>query len=513
MAVGDFNGDGNSDLALGNPANSVDRSEVDVLLGDGTGGFGAASVFSSGGGCPTSIAVGDFNGDGISDLAVANYYGGVSILLGDGHGGFSAPTTYSSGGSGLESVVVGDFNGDGISDLAVANALSGTVGVLLGNGDGTFSAPITFSSGGSFPSALCVGDFNGDGKSDLAVANGNSNTVGVLLGDGNGSFDAVRTFPSGGIGACGLVVGDFNGDGKSDLAVANNTSATVGVLLGYGNGSFVAGGMFSSGDGNPYSMAVGDFNGDGRSDLAVADGSSNTVSVLLNIPVPAAPTMTASVGTVTENSDGTWAWSYTPADDAEQPSTVTITADDGEPNGISSITFGLAVNNLPPTLTVDQPSVTAGEGQTASNTGTWSDGPADQSNVTLTASVGDVTKNDDGTWAWSYTPADDAGQPSTVTITADDGEPSNHASSITFGLTVNNLPPTLTVDQPVVTTGAGNDIGHGDVERRAGRPGKRDADGLGGHGHQEQRRHVELVVHDGGHLQPAIDGNDHGGRR
>ena len=118
----------------------------------------------------------------------------------------------------------------------------------------------------------------------------------------------------------------------------------------------------------------------------------------------------------------------------------------------SSVSFGLTVNNLPPVLTVSQPSVTVAAGQAATNSGTWFDVPADQPNVTLMASVGTATKNGDGTWYWSYTPADDTGQPSMVTITADDGETANSTSSISFGLTVNNLPLIVT---PADWTAAG----------------------------------------------------------
>ena len=136
-------------------------------------------------------------------------------------------------GSNPTSAAVGDFNGDGKLDLAVANAGSKNVSVLLGNGDGTFKAPVNFGAPG--PQSVAVGDFNGDGKLDLAVANyggyGNVASVSVLFGNGNGTFQPAVEYISAGSNPSSLAVADFNGDGRFDMTVADPSSSTVAVLL------------------------------------------------------------------------------------------------------------------------------------------------------------------------------------------------------------------------------------------------------------------------------------------
>ncbi len=284
VTVGDFNGDGKSDLAVAN----YNSNNVSVLLGTGTGSFGAATNFTVGNG-PASVTVGDFNGDGKSDLATANLNSNnVSVLLGTGTGSFGTATNFSVGIN-PRSVTVGDFNGDGKSDLAVANRYGNNVSVLLGTGTGSFGTATNFTVG-SYPWSVTVGDFNGDGKSDLAVANIVSSNVSVLLGTGTGSFGAATNFTVGS-SPYSVAVGDFNGDGKSDLATANFNS-NVSVLLGTGTGSFGAATNFTVGNG-PISVRVGDFNGDGKSDLATTNGSGYNVSVILNTT----PKITIAPGT------------------------------------------------------------------------------------------------------------------------------------------------------------------------------------------------------------------------
>jgi hypothetical protein len=276
LAVGDFNGDGNPDLAV------VDENNADVvmLLGDGTGSFSRVSSTPGVSSGPSFVAAGDFNADGDLDLAVGGS-NGVTILLGNGDGTFYSQISLSAGTS-PRAAAVGDFNGDGNLDLAVANGTSpSTVTILLGDGTGNFtqkSAPVA----GSYPGSVEAADLNGDGKLDLAVANAGDSTVTILLGKGDGTFNPVATaFPTGSYPAA-LAVGDFNADGKLDLAVVNEIDNTVSILLGDGAGNFATALTRATGS-SPDSLAVGSFNAGDKLDLAVAN-QAGSVSVLLQTP-------------------------------------------------------------------------------------------------------------------------------------------------------------------------------------------------------------------------------------
>ncbi len=277
VAVGDLTGNGKADLIVANGNRGLGKT-VSVLLGNGNGTFQTQQTFAAGND-PQSVAVGDVNGDGIPDIAVADLTSNtVSVLLGNGNGTFQAPQSFATGDEPFP-LALADVNGDSKPDIVVANEGDNTVSVLLGNGNGTFQTQQTFATS-AMPEAVAVGDVNGDGKPDLLVANYGGKTVSLLLGNGNGTFQTQQTFAAG-TQPRSVALADVNGDGIPDLVVANHGFSVASVLLGNGNGTFQAQQTFAAGN-EPLSVAVGDVNGDGRPDFIVANYGSNTVSVFLN---------------------------------------------------------------------------------------------------------------------------------------------------------------------------------------------------------------------------------------
>lgn len=291
LVIDDFNRDGKKDVVIAMGRNGLLPQDLLVFKGNGDGTFQSA-VLSDTTVSPTCIVSADFNRDGNPDLFVCGN-GDSILMLGNGDGTFTAlqPLKTSAGVSGAMGAVVGDFNGDGIPDVAVNN-LTDDVGVLLGNGDGTFRTVETYSTAYRYGTAIAIADMNRDGKPDLVATYSDSNALLVLTGKGDGTFQPGPFFYAG-KSPSRVIAGDFDQDGLPDIAVADYGSNEIYLMMG------------STGDGFTYfahepvstpltDIVAADLNGDQGSDLVATGGN---MYVLLNemglrmslTPSPSAP--------------------------------------------------------------------------------------------------------------------------------------------------------------------------------------------------------------------------------
>jgi hypothetical protein len=204
---------------------------VSILIGRGDGTFKSARNFDAGVN-PVGLSDGDFNHDGNLDLAVPNNNPpfGISILLGNGDGSFQTPVLYSLVGINARGPAVNDFNGDGDLDLGVATyQFPSGVSVLLGNGNGTFQPAVDYPAGEN-PNAVVAGELIGDSSLDLITANIGGNTVSILRNRGDGTFSPRIDVNTGHLPAS-LAVADLNQDGRPDIAVTDSADNAVSVLL------------------------------------------------------------------------------------------------------------------------------------------------------------------------------------------------------------------------------------------------------------------------------------------
>ena len=318
VAIGDLDGDGKPDLIVANyGSNTLSVYRNTSLSGSiGTSSYAAKVDFTNGTN-PTSVAIGDVDGDGKPDLAVVNYNSNtVSVLRNTSTSGsvdvgsFAHKVDFATG-TNPASVAIGDVDGDGKLELSIVNASSNTVSVLrntssFGSIDaGSFVAKVDFITG-TTPLSIALGDLDGDGKLDLAVANYGSNTVSVIRNTSSsgiidiGSFAVKVDFATGSF-PYSVAVGDLDGDSKPDLVLANTGLNTVSVIRNTStSGSIVAGSFsakvdFTTGT-TPYSVAMGDLDGNGKPDLVVANFNSASVSVFRN---------TSTIGSITSGSFAT----------------------------------------------------------------------------------------------------------------------------------------------------------------------------------------------------------------
>ena len=303
LACGDFDRDGNPDLAVG----SDGSDDITILLGNGRGGFRQAGPPVAAGPSPAEIVVADFNKDGLLDLAIANHgVSRVTVLLGDGRGGFRpAPGSPLSVRSlpHPHTIDACDADGDGNLDLIIDSFQENGLTLLQGDGRGGFRAPGTPIAVGRKPYRnLRARDFDGDGRCDIVVPSMTERGIVLLSGDGHGAFrgSANPVFP-GGPSPFVVEYGDVNGDGKFDLVVTNYSGHisdpsgdALTFLLGDGGGGFRLGPKIATGHG-PFDVAAADIDHDGYADAVTSNYGSKDLTVAFGARDGLSPSRVATV--------------------------------------------------------------------------------------------------------------------------------------------------------------------------------------------------------------------------
>lgn len=294
VAFGNLTGGKNSDLVVtnfcGSDAACGKNGTVSVMTASESG-YRLASTYSLGAG-PVAVALVDVDSDKNLDMVALNRNDKtISILLGLGGGSFQQQFTLPLAEAPV-AFAVGDFNHDGKTDLAVLGdcgsakcSQPGILEILYGAGDGSFRSGVAYPVDYS-PTAIAVGDLNKDKNLDIVISNScgksatckTSGTATVFLGDASGKFTAGKDVALGN-SPSSVALGDLSGRGVLDLLVTRSTDNTVAVLRGVGDGTFQTPAVYNVGV-NPGSVAIADFNGDGKLDVAVSNIGDSTVSVL-----------------------------------------------------------------------------------------------------------------------------------------------------------------------------------------------------------------------------------------
>jgi hypothetical protein len=321
VAIGDVNGDGRNDAIMTSrdSLNPLKAYGLHVVHQDAAGGMGGTAVtyptHSSPSCIGSTVAVGDLNSDGKSDVVIGNSVCGIEVFLQNSVGGLNAGVVHASSDAGK--IRVGDLNNDGRMDVVGVGTGTGTASVWLQNAAGGLDAPVIYQVSHGGGEDVDVGDVNNDGLTDVVISSSDLR-IGVLTQAANGTLNAPVYYGIGTVPANGVAVGDINGDGKSDVVITAGLAppdTSIGVF--YQNASGTLDAMVShASDNNPYSVEIADVTGDGRKDVVVhhvawsriglyeqnLDGSLTSETPYLQIPYGRTNPQNMAIGDI--NGDG-----------------------------------------------------------------------------------------------------------------------------------------------------------------------------------------------------------------
>ncbi|ATB42192.1 hypothetical protein CYFUS_007669 [Cystobacter fuscus] len=279
---------GQTNLLLNNGNISVYKN----LGPSAPGTFGAPTSFTTGTPGSVHLCTGDFDHDGVADIATTSVtLSQVSVLFGTGAGSFGAPTLIGIPNTGgvQSTIACRDLNSDGFSDLVVTSPASARLSILINQGNGSFAAPVSYTNAvGGQTAGIAFGDANGDGTLDILSNGAAGRYLFFFKGNGNGTFasgvQSAAATTTATNSALGVVADDFNGDGKLDAYILVTTaSGGVRPMTGNGNGGFTSGTVVTTGASPGLNaIATADMDADGYADLILTNRGSGTVTVVPN---------------------------------------------------------------------------------------------------------------------------------------------------------------------------------------------------------------------------------------
>ena len=362
IAVGDYNGDNIPDIAVANSG----TSNIGVFLGYENGTFSPMMIQSTGHNSrPQFVVVNDFtNGTKLDIAVIDSENNNVIVLGGDGNGNFSIVVNHSTGySSDPSSIATGDFDNDGLSDIAITNNATNNILVLTRYSTYLAAKQRLYSMEANFETSfVAVGDFNNDNRSDIVAVDGNSTAV-IFSGLGDGNLIKSTQYSSEDLAVAMFVVNDVNKDNQLDLIISLYRIGRIVILLGRGDGSFIDGDTYSTGDGSfPQWIAVGDLNNDTHLDIVIANCGDDPGTNPSNLGVILG-NENGSFGNVTVYLNGThYYWTFIALSDFNNDTLLDIVAADshfgyiaillGKGNGSFDILSVEQIDDRPNTLAI-----------------------------------------------------------------------------------------------------------------------------------------------------------------